>query len=123
MVEAIGYSWNQEEAALYAEGKGTEAGQVLQATNNSKKGCHTSQSTWFAADSAQTGSMEGARTCASLQNPRGGEVSLIAVRAPRHSRAPTTKQGPTTQQGPMTQQGPIMTMIWNATRHGQTPAL
>ena len=37
MVEAIGYSWNQEEAALYAEGKGTEAGQVLQATNNSKK--------------------------------------------------------------------------------------
>ena len=56
VLEAIWYGCNQEEAALYAEGKGTEAGQVLQATYKSE-GCHTVQSTSVAADSADSGLM------------------------------------------------------------------
>lgn len=59
-MKATWYSCSQEEAALYAEGKGTEAEQVLQATHNSK-GCHMLQSTCVAADFAHSGSMETAR--------------------------------------------------------------
>ena len=70
MVEAIWYSSSQEEAALYAEGKGTEAGQVLQVTDNSN-GHHMLQSTCGAVDSAHSGSTETARICAGLQCPRG----------------------------------------------------
>ena len=70
VMEAIRYSPNQEKAALYAQGKGTEAEQVLQAIHNST-GCHMSQPTCVVTDCADPGSIETATTSAGLQSLRG----------------------------------------------------
>ena len=80
---------------MYAEGKGTEMEQVLQATINSQS-CLDVQSTCVNAASAHSGSRETARIRA--QACKAQEVD-------QHDGS----------QRPTTQQGSIMTMIWHAT--------